>query len=76
MIVRPLEELKPFEMAARIYCKKTGVDPDALTQMRHPDLEALVEVPMWAVAAEQLIDLSTMLTSLHEANNSKPVIVQ
>ena len=30
------EHLKPFEAAARSYCAKVGVDPDATVKMPHP----------------------------------------
>lgn len=72
------EHLKLYETAARLYCEKIGVDPDATVRMPHPLVKgALVDSPpMWHDAAEQLFDLSMMLASMKEAANASKVIVQ
>lgn len=62
------DRLKPFERAARIYCKKNGVDPDATRKERHPVIVGMTrDVPHWHEAAERLLDVSLMLSSLREA---------
>lgn len=65
------EHLAPFGAAARSYCAKVGVDPDATVKMPHPLVRGAVidSPPMWHDAAERLIDLSMMLSSLREAND-------
>lgn len=61
-------EVKPFEMAARIYLKKTGGNPNALVPQPHPQFEGvMVHVPLWCFAARELIDLSYRLTSIRES---------
>lgn len=71
------EHLIPFEAAARSYCAKVGVDPDATVKMPHPLVRGAVidSPPMWHDAAERLIDLSVMLSSMKEASTA-PRIVQ
>lgn len=69
-------DLAPYEAAARIYCAKTGMDPDAEMVQRHPHLRGVtVRVPFWHKVAEQMIDLSLMLTSIREASQASAVIV-
>lgn len=68
--------LQPFEPAARIYCQKTGMDPDLQLPRPHPTIAGLLEAwPQWRLIAEQLLDLSLMLTSMREAS-AKPLIQQ
>lgn len=59
------ELLKPYEAAARMHCKLTGVDPDEVIRVPHPTLEG-VTTPMsaWVFSAERLLDLSTLLCAL------------
>lgn len=69
-------EVKPFEMAARIYLKKTGGDPNALVPQAHPKFEGVVmHVPLWCFAARELIDLSYRLTAIREAHDTPAVQV-
>jgi hypothetical protein len=70
------EHLKPFEAAARSYCAKVGVDPDATMKMPHPLVRNAVidSPPMWHDAAERLIDLSMMLSSMKEASAAPRVL--
>lgn len=66
--------LAPYEQAARIYCDKTGLDPDLLIPRPHPLVVGMMEsFPQWRFVAEDLIDLSMKLTALREAS-TKPVI--
>lgn len=63
------DEVKPFEMAARIYMKKIGADPDALIPQPHPTLANIdVRVPAWCFVAQELIDMSMRLSSIREAS--------
>lgn len=68
--------LKPYEAAARIYCAKIGVDPDATVKERHPFIAGLTrDVPAWHGAASQLIELSLMLSAMKEAAGSQPKVL-
>ena len=64
----------PYEPAARLYCEKKGINPDEKIPVAHP--QGLL-VPhycrAWELAAEQLMDLSMMLTALREAAKPKEV---
>lgn len=64
------EYLKPYEPAARIYCAKAGIDPDM--QIPTGDKSAIIgagpkTIPQWTLVAEDLLELSLMLTALREA---------
>jgi hypothetical protein len=65
------EQLKPMEAAARIYCVKQGEDPDELLPRFAGDLFAPRK---WHLAAEDLIRMSMMLTSLKEAADVLPPV--
>lgn len=69
------EEVRPYEMAARIYMKKKGgIDPESDVPRAHPTIEGvLVYVPAWCFVAQELIDLSMMLNSIREANQTNMV---
>lgn len=70
------DEVKPYEMAARIYLKKTGGNPDALMPQQHPKFEGVVvHVPLWCFAARELINLSFQLTSMREAQETSAIMV-
>lgn len=57
-----------FEPAARIYCVRIGVDPDAVRKLQHPFIAGMtVDVPAWKLEAERLLDLSTMLSAMKAA---------
>lgn len=69
----------PYEGAARIYCRNTGMDPDVLVPVPHPVIvDATDMVPAWRLAARSLMDLSEMLVALKQAalqkaaNDGKP----
>lgn len=67
-------DVKPYEAAARIYCKKMGMDPDMRVPRPHPEIAGIVvHVRMWEVAAAELIDLSMKLTSLKEAMSAPKI---
>lgn len=71
---KPPGHLAPFEAAARSYCAKAGVDPDATVKVQHPLVRGAVidSPPMRHDAAERLIDLSMMLSSLRDAAAPAP----
>ena len=61
--------LAPYEQAARLYCARLGVDPNAVSEVAHPSGLAVPTFrPAWAFAADKLIDLSHMLGALREAS--------
>lgn len=65
------DRVKPYEPAARNYCKRLGQDPDAVTEIEHPlGLQGLAPIyrPAWCFAADKLIDLSHMLGALRETS--------
>lgn len=64
-------QLKPMEAAARIYCVKQGENPDELLPRFAGDLFAPRK---WHLAAEELIRISMMLTSLNEAAKQLPTV--
>ncbi len=67
-VIKEKTLMQQYEPAARIYCEKMGVKPDAKVKVPHPGgLQALVEIPQWHLFAEELIDFSMKLTSLKEA---------
>ena len=72
------EHLKPYEAAARNYCAKVGVDPDATMKVPHPLVRnALIDSPpTWHDAAGRLIDLSMMLSAMREAAAAPKVVMQ
>lgn len=71
------EHVKPLEMAARIYLKKRGASGDNLVPQEHPTLaNVVVQVPVWCLVAEELIDLSMKLTSIKEASEKQSVLVR
>jgi hypothetical protein len=71
------DHLAPFEPAARIYCEHTGADPDGTTPLPHPLIQgASIHVLNWRLAAERLLDLSTMLTAMKQAAAASKIVVQ
>lgn len=69
-------EVKPYEMAARIYLKKCGTDPDAEVPQAHPTLAGVVvKIPVWCFAAQELIDLSRKITAMREAHETPPAVM-
>ncbi len=70
------DHCRPYEMAARIYCKKRATDPNLLVPQEHPTLaNVVVGVPVWCIAAEEMIDLSMKLQSIKEANETSAIMV-
>lgn len=64
----------PYEPAARLYCEKKGIDPDQRVPVRHPQGLAVACYRFaWQLAADELMDLSMMLTALREASTQKGV---
>jgi hypothetical protein len=63
--------LAPYEPAARIYCKRVGLDPDLMIAVPHPlGLQVSHSVPQWYFVAEDLIDLSHKLGAMREAKET------
>lgn len=66
------EELKHYEVAARLYCEHTGMPPDTKMPRPHPEIAGIIlTVPAWHVAAEELFDLSIKLAVLKQAALAK-----
>lgn len=62
-----------FERAARIYCVKTGVDPDVEVAEPHPALAGVVLRRFyWEIIAERMADLGMLLTAMK--NGGTPAI--
>lgn len=61
--------LAPYEPAARIFCAMRELDPDEQLEVPHPLGLAGVPFrrPQWHFAAENLINLSQMLTAMKQA---------
>ena len=60
--------LKPYEPAARILCGMHDQDADEQMQVPHPvGLAVPFSRPAWHFAAENLINLSQMLSALKQA---------
>lgn len=58
----------PYEQAARNYCTRIGHDPDSEVPCPHPmGLAIPFTKPAWQLAAEKLMDLSHMLSAIHDA---------
>ena len=67
------EHLAPLELAARIFCRNIGVDPDELVRTAHPIITgAFFTEPFWHRPAEEMLRLSAMLAALKEAHNAEP----
>ena len=74
-----------FELAARKYCAKTGMNPDEVFRMPSPIKPRIVGAPppvvvvkRWQMVAEELYDMSCRLVSMQEAAAevaSKPKVV-
>ena len=66
--------LTPFEPAARIYCAMNDRDPDQQMQVEHPFLAGVpFSRPAWHFPAENMINLSQMLTAMRRAAVSSVV---
>lgn len=62
------QEILAFEQAARIACGKLNLDPDTMTEVPHQTLAGVTERhPRWVGIAQQMVNLSIMLTSMQEA---------
>ena len=61
--------LTPYEPAARIFCGMNSQDPDEQMQVPHPLGLAGVKFtrPAWHFPAENMINLSQMLTAMRQA---------
>lgn len=61
-------EILAFEQAARIACGKLNLDPDTMTEVPHQTLAGVHDtLPRWVGIAQQMVNLSIMLTSMQEA---------
>lgn len=70
------DHLAPLEPAARIFCAMNGQDADEPMRVPHPLGLQGVEFtrPAWHFAAEQMLNLSQMLTAMRQASASvRPV---
>lgn len=67
------EQLKHYEVAARLYCERIGEDPEARVPAPHATLKGVTDMSgrVWHLAAHKLHDLSMMLTSLRDAAIAK-----
>lgn len=67
------EQLKHYEVAARLYCERIGENPDQRVPRPHPEIQGVVDTStrVWHLAADKLHDLSMMLTSLRDAAVAK-----
>lgn len=64
--------LQPMEGAARILCQLEGIDADQMVPTPHPVFPDIVEQhPAWYMAAEQLLNLTKMLSALHLAKGQQ-----
>ena len=60
--------LTPFEPAARIYCAMNDQDPDQAMEVPHPMLAGVgLKRPAWHFPAENMINLSQMLSAMKQA---------
>lgn len=63
-------DLAHYERPARIFCAKTGVNPDDMVPGGPAGLVLVGQAPTrprWHAVAEQMISLSLMMVSLQEA---------
>lgn len=62
-------KITAYQVAARLYCKKTGDSPDTPLQIPHPQLAGVtMEMPLWYTVAERMYDLALLLRSISEQN--------
>lgn len=62
------DHLTPYEPAARIYCTMNDQDPDQEMEVPHPFIQgAGLKRPAWHFPAENMINLSQMLTAMKQA---------
>lgn len=64
---------KHYEVAARLYCKRIGENPEERVGMPHPNPAIREPIPgrMWWLAAEKVHDMSMLLTSMKDAAIAK-----
>lgn len=68
--------LAPFERAARIYCGREGIDADQPMPVPHPVIiGSVMHVPLWLGVAEQLLDLSKLLSCMKAAQKEEQPLV-
>jgi len=65
-----------FERAARIYCTKSGQDPDTVVgHVKNPLAPSIAEpVLLWQTVVERIHDLHHLLSAMKEAQ-AAPVVV-
>lgn len=69
-----------FEKAARVYCEKSGIDPDERVLMSGPRPKIagipapIVKVERWKLIAEELFDFSLRIVALREAKEAPKVL--
>lgn len=60
--------LTPYERAARIFCLKSGLNPDATVHLEHPTFHGtMIQTTQWELTAERMYDLSLLMVSMREA---------
>lgn len=60
-----------YQVAARLYCQKTGANPDEMLQLPHPQLAGVsVQVPLWYTIAERMFGLALLLRCISEQNRA------
>lgn len=64
-----------YEHAARIYCTKSGSDPDTVVgRIQNPLAPSIAEpVLLWQTVVERIRDLHLLLTSMKEAQSAPRV---
>jgi hypothetical protein len=59
-----------YKLAASIFCRKMGVNPDQLIQAPHPTIAGVVvNIPFWYTIAGSMLELAAMLRSMKEAQD-------
>lgn len=62
------DHLTPYEPAARIFCQMQEQDADEEMEVPHPFIKGVqMTRPAWHFAAENMINLSQMLTAMKQA---------
>lgn len=67
------DDLKPFEPAARLYCKKVQMDPDENLPAGERNGTAVFR-PRWMIPAEQMLHMQLMLICLRDSGRSQIIL--
>jgi hypothetical protein len=67
--------LAPYERAARIFCAKSALNPDATVHLEHPTFHGtMIQTTQWELVAERMYDLSLLMVSMREAQVEKEAL--